>query len=708
MANKPTRKSIDKQPDARRIALEWHQRGILPIPVKNGDKRPIGKKWQTQRLTPETIPQVFKPSDNVGGLWGKPSNDHVDVDLDSPIAVALAKNFLPATLTYGRKGNPTSHYIYKCVGAENLRCRLKSEGMVIELRGTGFQSVLPPSLHPSGERYRIENEQAPMEVSYRMLRRWVYEIGAAASFVANYPDEGGRHDYVHAVTGALMHSGWNDEHVEKFMLAVLGAIDGREDDIKQRETTIKNTIKRFREGGQIMGWPTLETWIGRAELSQIRTWLDVWKNFDLLKKPPIEIVERSEKVAFDGLPDLGEIPGIVGDLARWHAKRAYQVQPSFDLCAALMCTAIASQNRYLVDGWDTPLQPYYMLLAPPGGGKDSVVRGVQAFAHKLAIEGQVYQGFQSYHSLLDTLAVAPHAVCWLWDEAARKLKNANRSQGGPDNQVITWLLDLYGKGNSHVNGISGRKNNIAPIDKPFFTVLAAAQPDQMMDAISNADLSTGLISRFVLFDAGKIRPAPNDTRSDIFPSRVLDWVEQVKKQPLGVNGFSPVRLAPTNVFNQFRTFRDECASYSWEGGDAAVWIRANQNALIMAGLVAIGVDPKKPMITEEGAAWAIDFVRWSTARLSDRIAKSSSRNITEGASKKIEELIRNARMYSATAAGSAQQKMLQQGQMPRSVLMRLSRHLKARELDEVLQQLLEAQVIHSGEHGNSEVYWPAQ
>ena len=48
-----------------------------------------------------------------------------------------------------------------------------------------------------------------------------------------------------------------------------------------------------------------------------------------------------------------------------------------------------------------------------------------------------------------------------------------------------------------------RKNAIPTLDYPFFCVMASAQPEQLLDAVSHTDMATGLVNRFLLFDAGE-------------------------------------------------------------------------------------------------------------------------------------------------------------------------------------------------------------
>ena len=77
----------------------------------------------------------------------------MDVDLDHARCVARADEFLPPTsAAFGRPGKPRSHRLYRVTGpAATRKFKSKSQGMLVELRSTGCQTVVPPSTHTSGE-----------------------------------------------------------------------------------------------------------------------------------------------------------------------------------------------------------------------------------------------------------------------------------------------------------------------------------------------------------------------------------------------------------------------------------------------------------------------------------------------------------------------------------------------------------------------------
>lgn len=686
--------------DSVQVARSWLELGILPVPLQSESKRPVSKKgWNTLRVTRETIPDFFEKGQNVGGLWGEPSGWLVDIDLDCPEAVAVAPYLLPETFVYGRRSVPRSHYIYRCEGIATTKFFEKEEGMILEIRSTGSQSVLPPSIHPDKERYEINHDVAFKAISRRQLTDACKAVSAAAMFVRYYPKDSGRHDYVHAITGALLWSGWTDEKVKPFLSAVLEAAAGLEDDRRQRERTVTNTIEHFRKGDKVAGWKFLSAWMPGPLIELLRKWIAT----PLEDSPLPDRIEPSPAYSFD--PRLLEVPGLVGEIAKWSSQRSHKKQPLFDLAVGLMCTAIVATNKYVVEREDTPLQPYIMLIAPSGGGKDAVMSGIYTFLRRVGLHEYVFQNFQSYHSMLDKLSQAPNMACWLLDEAARHLK-ATRGVG-PEQQVMTWLLKLYGKSNTSAPGVPGRHNAVPALDNPFFTVCAASQPDSLIESITSADVSVGLINRFILIDPGARPPEKNRERQSVFPSALEESVRRIRaiEAPSGENRFIQIRFEDSQTYALFEDLDEESTRKAYESGDGAIWTRANQNALILAGTVAVGIEPKRPMITEKIAKWAIKFSRWSCQRWSFHLDSGASRSMTEMRSKGVERFIIEARTYARRAPSDKQKKLLERGLMTKSMLTRLCRHLTSRDLEDIVKQLVAANLIGTNEEDGNIVYW---
>ena len=141
---------------------------------------------------------------------------------------------------------------------------------------------------------------------------------------------------------------------------------------------------------------------------------------------------------------------------------------------------------------------------------------------------------------------------------------------------------------------------------------------------------------------------------------------------------------------------------------AQIYGRAAQNALIVAGIVAVGVSPNRPKIDAQTASWAIKLVTWSVESWLARIDEMSSGTFREKYSKKVESMIRNPKSLITKRTRPKQIEMLNKGLVPRSVLTLKTRSLNSRELDDILEQLLVMGLIGMTEDDDTGAvtYWP--
>ncbi|OHB52483.1 MAG: hypothetical protein A2Y12_06355 [Planctomycetes bacterium GWF2_42_9] len=143
-------------------ARDYMQKGWMPIPIPHKSKNPGFDGWPMFKTTPEELDKHFDQEKNIGVLLGKPSGWLIDIDLDHPRAIELADQLLPQTpAVFGRPSKPRSHRLYYITTpAATKKWHSKSEGMIIEFRSTGAQTVFPPSIHEEGEPISWETPEA--------------------------------------------------------------------------------------------------------------------------------------------------------------------------------------------------------------------------------------------------------------------------------------------------------------------------------------------------------------------------------------------------------------------------------------------------------------------------------------------------------------------------------------------------------------------
>ncbi|QKK08453.1 MAG: bifunctional DNA primase/polymerase [Planctomycetota bacterium] len=164
-------------------ARAYTARGYRVVPIPPAQKAPRIKAWQNLRLDEPDLPAHFNcdpSSGNVGLLLGEPSGGLVNVDLDCDEAVDLSDDYLPPTpATTGRPSRPNSHRWYVSAGVATTKHRDPvTREMIVELRSTGAQTVIGPSVHPSGEPYDLL-EAEPARVAGPLLAACVAALAEA-------------------------------------------------------------------------------------------------------------------------------------------------------------------------------------------------------------------------------------------------------------------------------------------------------------------------------------------------------------------------------------------------------------------------------------------------------------------------------------------------------------------------------------------------
>ena len=171
------------------LFADYRRRGWALVTIPAGQKGPRIKDWQTREFTPADFP----PGGNVGLILGPRSGELVDIDLDCAEALALADIYLPATGgVFGRASKPRSHRLFVAPGAAYEAFADPVTGAtILELRAQGrdggaHQTVVPPSVHPSGEAIEWDDDKiAPSVFDAAKLRRRCAYL-AVACLVSRY------------------------------------------------------------------------------------------------------------------------------------------------------------------------------------------------------------------------------------------------------------------------------------------------------------------------------------------------------------------------------------------------------------------------------------------------------------------------------------------------------------------------------------------
>jgi hypothetical protein len=319
--------------DARATALgaatHCLERGWAPLPILLGSKAPGITNWTELRFGSTAELEAQFEDSNVGLILGAASSGLVDVDLDCAEARRLAPVLLPHTgMRHGRPSAPGSHYWYT-VDREVATAKFQdplTKKMLLELRSTGGQTVIPPSLHPTGERLEwVGGWGEPKAMPAAQLQARVRVLAAASLLARYWPESGGRHDATLALAGGLLRSGWTERNASYFVCEVGAAVDPGVDR-KDREAAVASTARRLEQDAETRGWRTLGEFVDPRVVSKVREWLDLTEDdAESETTEPGEIAHRIDlgELVREGVPDPEWLlPGLLyrGQIHWWHGE----------------------------------------------------------------------------------------------------------------------------------------------------------------------------------------------------------------------------------------------------------------------------------------------------------------------------------------------------------------------------------------------------
>jgi P4 family phage/plasmid primase-like protien len=267
-------------------ARDWAQRGFFPVPVPYRSKKPVLEGWQRLGITADAAPQYFGDQpQNIGVLLGDKYGS-TDVDCDCPEAITAARELLPETgMIFGRQSKPFSHYFYRSdppVRTQQFHDPL-DKATLIELRGLssdgaiGLQTIVPPSVHQTGEQIRFEPgfDGTPANIDADVLLTAVRRVAAVALLVRHWPAQGSRHLAFLALAGVLARAEWHVDEAKSFHRVIYGCLWPAKTDLHAADSEVESTFEKHSKGHEITGVPTLAELVDKKVVDTALRWLGI-------------------------------------------------------------------------------------------------------------------------------------------------------------------------------------------------------------------------------------------------------------------------------------------------------------------------------------------------------------------------------------------------------------------------------------------------
>ena len=231
--------------------------------------------------------------------------------------------------------------------------------------------------------------------------------------------------------------------------------------------------------------------------------------------PAVDLSAFAQKTESSGDDDdfpkhLLDVPGMVGEFARYLIETAHYPQPLLALGSAIAATGTALGRRVQSEsGLRTNV--YIAALCESGGGKEWLRKGVRrVFDAADCGRMTAVDGVTSGSAINGLLEEQPTSLLML-DELGHVLRRVR--DGGDPLGIVPALLSLYGVADGIYYGTtraadrrSGKRGTDYLVHQPCLSVFGTTVPRRFWEAIDGGDLEDGFVNRFLVFSSRTARP----------------------------------------------------------------------------------------------------------------------------------------------------------------------------------------------------------
>ncbi len=352
----------------------------------------------------------------------------------------------------------------------------------------------------------------------------------------------------------------------------------------------------------------------------------------LFEKPTVVKKPKSNKGNSWEESSIKRPPGVMGQVAEYIYEQSPYPIPEVAICAAIGFMAGVCGKAYNIS--DSGLNHYVMLLAKTGTGKDGGRKGVNKLFNHFIDQFPVVGDFEGPSDFASGQSIVTHLSnhktgCFLsvLGEFAVKLCEISNDKFGPHVSLKRMLLDLFtksAKGDSFKPTVySDISKNTNLVKSPCLSIFAEGQPELFFQNINEQTVESGLIPRFTFihYEGKRIKRKKNFSKTEISPELEsnLNSLFSTVFTYMQANSVNDVEMDSEGdrVLDQFDDYCDEMID-SHNGMIRHLWTRCSFKALKLSALVAVGLNPVKPVITQECAEWAINVILLDIAELSDQ------------------------------------------------------------------------------------------
>ncbi|RWX22597.1 DUF3987 domain-containing protein [Rhizobium leguminosarum] len=370
----------------------------------------------------------------------------------------------------------------------------------------------------------------------------------------------------------------------------------------------------------------------------------------------LEAVADLESLTYPG--------GLVEDLIDWIVSSAEQPSRALAMAAVLPLVSALCGPRYSTGSRDTRPNIYTVALAESGFGKEHARSQIKRL---LMSDQGVFANLSgparimSASALREVLEANQSVNCQI-DEFGGFVRDiTDRKAGSHQRAISTDLRDYYSASSTFFEGAAYRGSPPKRIYNPNLCIHGTSTPEQFWSALSSASAEDGLLPRLILFHVTGKKPPTVVPQRDVryVPHTLLMRMADVAgidvaKQRGNLSGMvqktASGEVKPNVVqwtedaLGILRSVKETIdAKESAVAAESQPFVRRIiENAIKLALIVAVGTDPRQPVITEAIFEWAAAVAWTCAAAMLAEVGERLADNQREANYKKIAALIRKA------------------------------------------------------------------
>lgn len=700
--------------DTYEYANAYVEKGWALVAIPAGSKAPTSFGWQT-KATPADYWKSH-PTHNIGILHSLSGTCALDIDhMDNTRTICEALNIdLDAILQSAPRivGRPDrGKVLFRVPEGDPLSTRKISwpvDGdprrteVVFELRAGSVQDVLPPSIHPdteqpytwAGKDWREELPPIPDQL-LTIWREWdrfrpqlmdACPWKRAPSFTPppskrlRTSPEGGNviqlYNNATPIAEALEKAGyrqigsrWLSPNSSTNMPGVIVFDDGRAFshhasdpfdpshsfdafDVFCHYEHLGNVSNAVKAAADLLDVQSLPEGPSELERDMQKHGGEVWESW-----------QKKKDGGLDDIPKhLLTVPGVLGDVVKYAARRSVKPQPQFDVQAALALGSVVMGRRFVTDHRNMS-GLYFLNVGKTGTGKENANTVISALLTEAGLSN-LYgpAGYTSEGGVLSALRDEPCHVSII-DEFGNYLKAASMPSSANLKQAFSMLMETWGRQNgilqsrgySTVAMTEGqRKSMQIRVHHPSLTILAMTTPGTFYDAISYKDAASGFLNRILTVESKLPYMRSKKPSMQPAPEKVLDWMRAAASaQAEGAGNLSDIgaEFPPEPVLIPFSAAAQEILddmegeiinlqNAAADSTEADMMNRSREIAMRLSLIVAHSLGDRE--ITSSALQWAIDYTTFYSRRMIDSLSDNMAEGDTDGLRKKVAASIKKA------------------------------------------------------------------